>query len=204
MSRPLLLGLTCVFLGCLPSSEPTAGDLGAPPRSCGNKVCEPTLGETCVNCAADCPCCYGTLASGVGVLRPENATGRPDGQVAELTALSALEVTLGRDLVDDRQGQPDLELTGEVVSASPSTPVGCPTVGPQNLIGSVQVLASSDDGWKLVGLWTRAGARTFDLGCAGVASTSIIRLEAQPGAAAKVDAVRATSCFEAAQAAGDR
>jgi hypothetical protein len=176
-------------LGCLPEPDP-GGEIPPPPASCGNGVCEPVLGETCLNCKQDCSCCAALVATGT-MEGAELAVGRSDGKGVVLAEHAVLELTLARS-VDDGRGS-ELELVGEVLTGV-GTPAGCVTQAA--IVGTIQVKASDEGSWRLIGLWGKGGNAQFNLGCGLVKRTSAIRLEAQTGAGAQLDAIRLLSCTE--------
>jgi hypothetical protein len=199
--RSLALAIVAIGVaGCLPSSDPPSFDVGAPPPSCGNGRCEPTAKENCFNCNQDCPCCGAVIATGLAS-SPDKAVGRPDGQLADIAPLGTLELTLGRDVYD--LAGTDFEIYGTVAGGQPPS-TGCTTPVPGG--GAILVKVWDDKKWKLVGVWTGSssgagdggtGARaTFDLLCGSAVRTSLIRLEAEANASARVDAIKATSCNE--------
>jgi hypothetical protein len=190
----VLAGLLVILPGCLPESEPIKLDVGTPPASCGDKKCEPSLGETCLNCKADCPCCAGVAAAGSGAT-PQNAAGVGDGKFAELNGneQQILEVTIGREIFDE-SGKTDFEIIG-TISGSGSATTGCASTLPTT--GVVVKVLDEKEVWRTAGAWTSAtGGNAFDLACAGVAHTFQVRLEALGNTTARVDAVKATSCNE--------
>jgi hypothetical protein len=191
MTHPLLVALLATLAaGCLPESDPGKLDLGPPPPSCGNATCEPALGESCLNCPKDCPCCAGVSAAGNGV-HPEYAVGLANGKdFAELSEHQILEITVGREIFD-QSGKTDFEIVG-TVSASGASTTGCVTAMPTT---GVLVKVFDDKDWRTAGAWTSGGA-AFDLACAGVAHTFQVRLEALANTTARVDALKATSCNE--------
>lgn len=186
LATVLVLGLAA----CLPDPDP-GGEIPPPPASCQNGVCEPAEGEDCVNCKQDCSCCAAVIATGT-MAGAEQASGRPDGKGVNLTEYAVLELTLAR-AVDDTPG-PDLELVGQVLTGSGTPTSGCLTQAQTQ--GMVQVKANDEGTWRLIGLWGKGGSSQFDLGCGLVKRTAAIRLEAQEGAAAQLDALRALSCSE--------
>jgi hypothetical protein len=159
-------------------------------------------GESCENCPGDCSCCHGIFASGVELEDAELAIGAPDGRSARLLEGAVLEVTLGRVLYDEvgedpgEELHPDFELVGQVISGSAAVEPGCPEV--TELEGAVLVKVLDGDHWKLAGLWTAdsGSAAGFDLLCASADQTQQVRLEAQLGAQATLDAIQIRSCVE--------
>jgi hypothetical protein len=187
------LFVTVLVLGaaaCLPGPDPE-GEIPPPPASCQNGVCEAALGEDCVNCKQDCSCCAAVVATGT-MSGAEQAVGRSDGKGVNLTEQMVLELTLGR-AIDDGPG-PDLELVGQVLTGSGTPASGCVTQA--QIVGTIQVKANEEGSWRLIGLWGKGGSSQFDLGCGLVKRTAAIRLEAQEGAGAQLDALRALSCSE--------
>jgi hypothetical protein len=187
--------------GCLPSSDIPTFDVGAPPPSCGNGTCEPTAKENCFNCNKDCPCCGAVIAAGLAT-SPEKAIGRPDGKLADIAPLGTLDLTLGREVTDLKDAT-DFEIFGTVAGGKPPS-TGCGAVPGGG--ASILVKVWDDTRWKVVGAWTGSSggggdsgsgaSAAFDLLCASVTRTSLIRLEAEANASAHVDAIKATSCNE--------
>ena len=178
------------LVGCLPSPDP-GGEIPPPPASCGNGVCEPEEGEDCLNCKQDCSCCAAVVATGT-MAGAEQAVGRPDGKGVTLGELAVIELTLGR-AIDDGPGA-EIELVGEVLTGSGTPGTGC--VMQAGVTGTIQVKANDEGTWRLIGLWGKGGSSQFDLGCGLVKRTGSIRLEAQSGAGAQLDAIRLITCSE--------
>ncbi len=184
--------LVLALAGCLPEPDPI-GQIPPPPASCGNKTCEPAEGESCVNCPQDCSCCSAALATGT-VANPELAVGSPDGKKVTLGEYQSLELALARSIDDqgaDGGFGAELELVGEILSGE-GKPTGCTQQAGST--GLVVVEAKGEDGWRQIGLWGKGGSSLFDLGCGLVRRASTIRLLAQQGTAAQLDAVRLPTC----------
>jgi hypothetical protein len=206
----IILVLSCFswLSACLPGFESPAPAPVVTPPSCGNGRCEARGQENCINCPLDCPCCNAVLAiTDEATLRDkvqnqDLAAGKSDGLFAEIKEGGYLELTMGRDIVDQVDSHnpllktPDFELIGEVTANSSPQPAGCPVVTATD--GTVLVQVWDGQGWALAGLWTAGtpGTSAFDLACGAISQTLQIRLEARPGAQAKLDAIRALSCTE--------
>lgn len=189
-----------VGTGCLPSTELAQPGPVTPPSTCGNHRCEPSTAEDCVNCPEDCPCCSATFAASTAVLDPESALGPADGVMAEIGEDTQIELTVGRQMMDQltagsSTGGSDFELVGQVDTSSTEFSAQCPVFGVEDFVGAVRVLVFDRGAWKQVGLWTSKSS-AFNLACASVTETNRVRLEAPPGSRARLDALRATSCLE--------
>lgn len=201
-ASPLLLfvGLAVLLAtACLPGSDRVAFDRGPVPPSCGNGMCEPSLRESCFNCPADCPCCG--AVSAVGGKNPEttkNAVGRADGKLAELAQYEAIDLVVGREIIDaGPAGTTDFELIGTVTGSGISTTV-CPGAVDAGLAaepkeGVVLVKVLDAKSWRLVGVWTSAsGSRAFDLACGPASQTYQVRLEVLAKTTVRIDALTVT------------
>ena len=179
-----------LMAACQYTEVPPPGGPLPQPANCGDGVCD-TQSEDCFNCSKDCSCCSAVTSNGSGapVQGEENGVGEADGKFVELAENSVLTLVLGRAIYNDLLGTaPDFKLIGSVES-QPTDPSGlCSTSSQGTQAFEVQ---ASDDGlsYRVVGFWTSANDQEFDIGCAQMRSARFIRLQGQPGARAKLDAV---------------
>ena len=193
----LLLGGQLVA-GCLSDTEPPEFTVVRPP-SCGNGRCETAAGygENCLNCPDDCDCCAAVDAREAVPTGQDLqfALGQPDQRLLRLEENSELTLILGSEARDQPVGGVREILVHGTVSTADAQFGGCPRLS--SLRGAIEVWAGGDGREGLIGIWTSKES-AFDLGCASLPLVRYVKLRAQPGAAASLDAltIAPQSCFK--------
>lgn len=166
------------------------------PPSCGNGVCEIAV-EGCINCPSDCDCCAVVDASGTVPVPAELpfAQGQPDQRVVQIDERSDLWLGLGSEAKDGQVlGAKELTVHGSVIT-SDALFADCPLSSDGR--GAVEVwgISGANGNTRLIGIWT-ARTNTFDVGCGELESVVMVRLKAQPGTSATLDAltINADAC----------
>ena len=180
-----MLAATTLVGGCFPEDVPPFDD--PPPPSCGNGTCEVDLGEDCLNCPAECPCCTVVDSSGEA-LRPTSAQGSPDGQTAALDQNSDLILVFGGEAKDTPViGARELTFHGSVSTNDQLHEESCPN--PVEAVGAFEVWVSpAGSDWRLIGIWTDR-TDEFDVGCAQFPAIRWLRIKGQEGAQGLLDAI---------------
>jgi hypothetical protein len=187
--------------GCMPSDPPPDATIPPDPATCGNKICEASLGENNVNCVQDCPNCYA-----IYVVRSDtqdvldDLCGTGTGKPATFAAGETVDITLGRDAVLNQSQPKSIELSGQVTGSAPADTTW-PHCGGDIVEGGVQVMVSPDGrtNSKLLTIWTQSAPNPapFSLSCATqINTTRYIRLYVLPGASLKLSAIHALSCYD--------